>query len=76
MKIFSMASVAALLLGGAAIMHTTPVRAQIVGCMQLAIECNEGNQEACHLYEVGGCKGNAPSGSTLVDTPPAKSNHQ
>ncbi|HUA81406.1 MAG TPA: hypothetical protein VL997_13595 [Dyella sp.] len=75
MKIFSTATMAALLLGTGAIMHSANVKAQIDGCQQLAIECDEGDQEACHLYQVGGCKGEAPTGSILKGTPSAKTNH-
>jgi len=73
MKIFSTVTAAALLLGAGAIMHSTPVRAEIAGCPQLAQECNQGNQEACHLYAIG-CKGKAPAGSKVGATPSAKSN--
>jgi hypothetical protein len=74
MKIFSTAAMAALLLGAGAITHSANVRAEIDGCQQLAIECDEGNQEACHLYQVGGCKGEAPTGSILRGTPSTKTN--
>lgn len=76
MKIFSTAAMAALLLGAGAITHSGNVRAEIDGCQQLAVECSEGNQEACHLYQVGGCKGEAPVESILKGTPSAKANHE
>jgi hypothetical protein len=57
-------------------MHSAPVSAEIAGCQQLAMECAQGNQQACTLYKWGGCEGKAPSGSTLVGAPPSKSNHE
>ena len=74
MKIFSIASMAVLLLGATATMHTTTVKAEIDGCYQLEVECDQGNQEACHLYQVGGCKGRAPQVSITAGTPAAKKN--
>jgi hypothetical protein len=75
MKIFSTASMAALLFGASAIMQSAPVKAELpVGtCYQLALECDEGNQEACEIYDRG-CRSEAPQGSILSSTPPAKGN--
>jgi len=75
MKIFSTATMAALLLGAAAITQSGTVRAEISGCPQLALECDQGNQEACHLYKIG-CLGKAQAGSTLGGTSSAKSNQK
>jgi len=75
MKIFSTASMAAFLLGAGAIMHSGIVKAEIPDCPTLAMECNQGNQEACHLYQIG-CKGEKSTGSISTSTSPDQSSHK
>jgi hypothetical protein len=75
MKIFSTASMAVLLLGASAALQSGTVKAEIDGCNQLAIECDEGNQEACHLYKIG-CLGEAPAASILSGASSAKSHNK
>lgn len=73
MKIISTVSMAAVLLGVTAMVHSGTVKAEIDGCPQLALECDQGNQEACHLYQIG-CRGEAAPGSTLSGTSAIKGN--
>jgi hypothetical protein len=71
MKVLSIASMAALLLGASAMMHSASVKAEIDGCNQLALECDQGNQEACHLYKIG-CLGKAATGSVVGGASPSQ----
>jgi hypothetical protein len=75
MKIFSTATMAVLLLGASTVLQSGAVKAEISGCPQLALECDEGNQEACHLYQIG-CLGEASAASTSGGISSTKSNHK
>jgi hypothetical protein len=76
MKLVSATTVAALILGASAIMHSSNVSASLPAstCFQLAIECDNGNgnQEACEVYDRG-CLGRAAQGSVPMGTAAAKS---
>jgi hypothetical protein len=70
MKIVSMASAAALLLGISAFMHATPALALLPcsTCATLYTECQQGNQQACTAWKAG-CQG-CPPRATVSGTPP------
>jgi hypothetical protein len=76
MKFVSATTVAALVLGASAIMHSSNVRASLPesNCVQLALECDNGNgnQEACEVYDRG-CLGKAAQGSVPMGITAAKS---
>jgi hypothetical protein len=76
MKLVSATTVAALILGTSAIMHSSNVSASLPEstCIQLALECNNGsgNQEACEIYDRG-CLGRANQGSALLGMTATKS---
>jgi len=76
MKIFSIASAAALLLGAGAIMHSAPASAMrpLGDCIKLAEACSQGDQSACAAYDIG-CSANPSQRSVAGGTPPAKSNN-
>ena len=73
MKLVSATTVAALVLGARAIMHSSTAHAMLPlsTCIQLNTECQQGNQQACQTFALG-CKAKAPLGSILIGTPLTK----
>lgn len=76
MKIFSTVTVAGLLLGAGALMHTSIALAAptCAVCSTWLTECQQGNQTYCTMHEdlCTGC----PPRSTVEGAPPTQSNYK